>query len=713
MQEPDTGESIDLSNIENIAYIIKDAAKLATQLQDYISYATVLSIHMGNPAGYSEKDRAILLNTLLSVFENDDELILNVGWDLPDLLIEYFLPAFDSKHEILKEQPSLDPLNSLFSLLCKKGNPKEVTLKALGALASLNVSANYDKVWNKTTRDDDDDDDDVSYYRSDEINLSPAEYKSRMAVAEKYFHLKFSALFELICSTLFRVKTLYPSRFLAPTSSGLVAFLATNANALSFPGLILVVKKLYTFPQNYMSALAENGPANLAESESAALKRMLQSYITYLCQFLYSTISVNWAHRFYLEQRHEASAESNQGKLTQIHSLDTFSADVQELATNLEELARSFDLDTPSLFEKVINEYVKSYAQRAAADDPEADFVQREDPEDPEDLDTPSDFEPSKEGIFLLVTQQRFAERVAKPTAHPSFTSLIKATNQMVLDGETERNLGLVDSLCFWALWLLNTTQTAQEFNTQVPDEKLVTEYLQCLTMLATQAAANNTRLTQLFFSVIERILSLQTPQFRYDYLIDTIESCPFPIASEVSIKSLKDFLIPPSRSVYTKAIGSLSSSVAGINISKPATPKLFDPETAVLPNQYQAPATPLSESQNSKVETLIAETVAAAAAALEPQQGGPSGESVADLSQVDFGLLNIWANFLTASPLSHDSMSTLCRLFVRLVADLEAFAERADKNDGTACFAGGVEIGTFSGHVQILKMLVERIPGQ
>lgn len=90
MQEPDTGKSIDLSNIENIAYIIKDAAKLATQLQDYISYSTVLSIHMGNPTGYSEKDRAILLNTLLSVFENDDELIYNVGWDLPDLLIEYF-----------------------------------------------------------------------------------------------------------------------------------------------------------------------------------------------------------------------------------------------------------------------------------------------------------------------------------------------------------------------------------------------------------------------------------------------------------------------------------------------------------------------------------------------------------------------------------------------------------------------------------------------
>lgn len=74
-----------------------------------------------------------------------------------------------------------------------------MTLKALGALASLNVSDNYDKVWNKTARDDDD----VSYYRNDEINLSPAEYKSRLAVAEKYFHLKFSALFELICSTLF------------------------------------------------------------------------------------------------------------------------------------------------------------------------------------------------------------------------------------------------------------------------------------------------------------------------------------------------------------------------------------------------------------------------------------------------------------------------------------------------------------------------------
>lgn len=728
---------VDLGNVNNVANIIEDAAKLASELQDYISYSTLLSVHLSDPGIYTEDERLILLNRLLKVLSNDHVLLYHIGWDLPDLLIRYLLSSFDFETGPIRYILSIKPITAIFTLLAEKGNTKEVNLKALDTLEHLTVESNYNAVWklaNKDVQYEGTDPD--SYHLLDAARLSKDEYDNRVRIAERYFDIKFLALFELISNTTSTVKTSYPSRFLASTTSGLLSFFANNAKRLSYHGLIFIARRLYLFPRDYTLLLSENEQdSSISENEVKIQAKLLQSYITFLYQLMFLGTSAKWATRLYLELRHGVAAEPDQLKRERFYALNGYTATMEDLATRVEQLGYSFDLELIPLFKNVVKDYICSYNKRVG-NIQEEDTVSetstiRSDalPFDFQGAKLPDNVHLSKEGIVLLATQLRCTNRKNKDIPEfSSFADLMKVTAEIVLGGESDINIGMIDALCFWALWAIRNIKNRDQFNKQVSDEKLVIEYLQCLTLLSSKAFRDD-QLAQLIYSVINRILALQTPQFRYNYLIDTIESCPFPMASEVAIKSLKELLASPSRSIPPNEnqngkrsdVESITSSLSNIKISKS------------LPPTFQ-----LSESQNSKITRLIFSVIDSASTAIETlkRQNGeevglisssdddtenedelreskdyPKSVSGSTSSSVDFGLLIVWANFLSSSPLSRESTNKLTKKYKTLVKELNSMYKNGQDSDENKNIAeNGSEINRFLKQTQLLQSLVDRI---
>lgn len=750
----------DFGDINAIADMIEDSAKLATQVKDYISYSTILSIHLDDPTVYTEKERQILINRLLKVLENNDELVYNIGWDLPELLLGYFLSSFNFTDGKLRDTSFAKPLSSIFTILAEKGNSKEVNLKALDLLAHLTVEDNYDSIWNKTTRENDEYDGDISFYHTDALNLSHEDYLYRKTVAERYLDLKFNALFELISTTLSKVSTSYPSRFLASATSGLLSFLANNINELSAHGSIFVARRLYLFPRDYQFETPTEGKAPVSEVEHSIQIKLLQSFITFLCQLMFTKTSPKWAQRLFIELRFGVAAETDQLKRERHYVLRGNEASIEDLSSRIEQQAYSFDLDIVSLFNDTVKEYVFKYNKRTGSNNNNVEEDQvsesstiRPDvpPFDFQGAKAPDNVYLSKEGIFLLATRQRFANR--KPNNLPEFASfgdLIKLTSEMVMGGDSDLSSGVIDALCFWALWMLRNIKTHEQFYQQVSDEKQVIEYLQCLTLLANNVV-NDSQLSQLIYSVINRILSLQSSSFRCNYLIDTIESCPFSTAIEVAIKSLKDFLVPPAsftptsdktssndnkndaKSSESSAVDSVADSVAKMDITKSSNttsgPNSFNPKLAVVPNQQQhsetenaanpRPVSKLSEAQNAKITRLINSVLNSAFSAVESQQRqiaanatdtSTSNDNAADndnssSAQIDFGLLTVWANFLTVSPLTPGSMKALGGSYNNLVARMKDLynSEKEDGEDNT-------DNDMFLRQIELLEILVKHI---
>lgn len=670
---------------------------------------------------------------MLKALQADDELVYNIAWDLPDLLLGYFLSDFDFDGK-LGDTSFARPLLSIFSTIVKKGNPKELNLKALETLSNLTIEGNYNAVFHKGTRDDaeNDEDENVSYIELDTLNLPADDVYLRKQIAERYLDLKFVSLFELATKSLFRVETLYPSRFLAPTTSGLLAFLANNLPQISFHGLIFVVRRLYMFPRDFEEIKAPPGK-EVSESEIKLQVKLLQSFITFLVYLFFSQSLVKWSHRLYIELRRGVAVEPDQLKRERFYLLHGYTEQMEDLSYRLGQLAYSFDLEVEELFADLVKEYVEKYDKRAGiqhdADDDNASETSTIQPDalpfDFQGAKVADNVHLSKEGIFLLGTQSRFINR--KRPDIPEFSTLsalIKVTREIALGNENLPGAGVKDALCFWALWMLRNIKNSEQLYEQVPNEGMLIEYLQVLTMLASQFDVDE-QTGQIIYSIVTRILALATHELRYKYLVDTIESCPFPGASEVAIKMLKDFLVPPKNAkaktaeetkteteaeakteteskhdADADAVDAVGDGISRLDISKASStsagPEKFNMDVAVVPEAPSSLSTKLTAVEEEQISSIISQVVNSASSSVASQlkalnQEESDGEGTEDEGinglagsrGIDFGLLAAWANFLTASPLSAEGMKKQVGDFKKLVLELkQLYANETEESD-------------------------------
>lgn len=542
------------------------------KFQDYLSYATVLEVHIGDPTQFTEDERYILLNKLYEVLCSNDELVYNLAWNLPELLLGYFNSDFDFNHGRLMYTTFAKPLLSIFALIAEKGNSKELLLKSLETLSQLTVQQNYSdfyakgrKSQKKNTEDleDTEGEEEESDIDEDE-DLSEAEIDRKKAIAERYFDLKFVTLFELISNSLQKIQTSYPSRFLSTTTTTLLAFFASNLNDLSLHGVAFITRRLYLFARDYNPLPPSEGKPPVSEIDIQLQQKLLQSYLTFLLEMTFNMTSVSWSKRLYVELKQNVALETNPVKRARYYTLQNHSATFDDLMSRICQLALSFDMDVNPLFDDLVEEYVAKYDKQANGaksattaeydeNESETSTVQADSvPFDFQSSKTPETIHFSKEGVFLFVTQTRFSDR--RNPSSPGFKKLedlIKVTHGFLTD-ETSVGQGVRDALIFWALWSLRNIKTEEQLLEQVSNNEMLIEYMQLLSVMAQGSSERD--FSQLCFGVISRLLSLSPHTLRFGYLIDTISSCPYEGVREISIKQLKDLLVPKKLSVKPAA---------------------------------------------------------------------------------------------------------------------------------------------------------------
>lgn len=231
---------------KDIVANIKDCATESAQSQDYIGFSTVLDLYLHDWKVYSVEERITLMELICQVLDENKEMLAEVAWDLPPLL----LPFIDCDWPVrfaLKDAVQVSLFWKAFNLLANYGNPKELLLTCSEQLGHLTDPEEEtwsveDKIAEIETNLDD-------WYKTqyDDLDYMIQGYLTNMPI--RCVVIKCHALFQCIKFCVQRVKTLYPSKFLGMAVSSVLNFF-NSAPVIS--GAISVQRSLYLFLRDYM-----------------------------------------------------------------------------------------------------------------------------------------------------------------------------------------------------------------------------------------------------------------------------------------------------------------------------------------------------------------------------------------------------------------------------------------------------------------------------
>ena len=228
---------------------------------DYITYLTIVEYNL-------TKERLSSLHTAL---QNPD-LTINIGWDLVHIL----LPLLPGSQECLED-------------VAKLGNPREVILKVTELLEEMGRDDLNDIGDSNEDLEEVEDDPDAA--ENGQIAVS-----SKSTPSSANDALKFQRLVHMLTTLHPRIKTKFPSRFLATSLQAILpAYIKTSQASTSTPTLLTFIRAVATStrprlpPRAGSTVSLEPEPAPDPEastepsgSEEAALQmRLLQSFLTY------------------------------------------------------------------------------------------------------------------------------------------------------------------------------------------------------------------------------------------------------------------------------------------------------------------------------------------------------------------------------------------------------------------------------------------------
>lgn len=565
----------------------------------------MLDLYLGAAKDFTDEDKNQLLKKLLEILLVEDELVYEIAWDMPSILLPFFDSRVDFDQITLKEVSTTSTLMNIFKVLTNKGNKKELFLKSIECLGSLQVEP--------LSEDDE----------------RPAE------VAERFFELKFVALFELLSATLARVEAQYPSRFLANATAASITFIVEQLDTLSLRSLVFILRRFFMFARDYNPV---TGDKEVSELEQQLQARLLQRFVTDVASMALEKYSVKLAQRFFVELKKGVAFNQDLAVRTEAYELDETTLQFDDIVYRITQLAYSFDIEVEQLFVDLIKETHNQKKQDSQAEEEDETESPQEDHEGEESnqfdfttIKSPQNLPLSTEGIFLLATSARFHDRVNPKSLHLTFSDLIALTNRFLLDSGTDRiSAGIQDSLCFWALWVSRKV-TAAEIEA-VPQDAFFS-YLQLLMYIA--ATASQPDLRPMALSIATRLLGLGRPEARLEFLMDTVESCPFTSIREACIKLLKESITTPNRSSAKPEADAGTDTTVSDSLARLS-----------LSSSQAKPALTLSPAHLDSLQTLVL-------ADLDAILGSPEG-----ILHPEFPVLLSWLNFEAVVETAHEHVA-------------------------------------------------------
>ncbi|GEQ71777.1 hypothetical protein JCM33374_g5463 [Metschnikowia sp. JCM 33374] len=507
-------------DFHHILQILNDSAKDAIETKDYLSYSTVLDIHLSEPTRYSPQEREALLQQLLDSLAGDHELVYEVGWDIPALIIPFVDSDFDFSGPI-RSAPGVYKTLKIFEVLAHHGNAKELFLKSTELLSTLKVS---DSTGNP-------------------------DYIS------KFYDIKLYCIFELINSTLRRIHTLYPSRFLAMTVSSFVNSVYINpvTDAESFD---FVMKRMYGFARNYStppkpekSELSAEELKKIEDDENFLQRKLLTALLTE---------GVHMAMRFdmigftvsYFNHLHKLLGHDKK-------SYSDYVLDIPVMA-RLNDLALSFDLLPDEEFDDFLVSSEK-LVDFSAADDSNEDAYSGELFEklvvDFQNVfancivnSKTGSVADSLGGKLLLYTYD-VSSTNASEVVEISLKQAISMAIRVIVPGIVHRGLfhrGLVDMAVFWCWYSVQTlikSPKGLELELSSVPKIIMSTFLQAL-LYGVITFGQDSPFRYSALTLLTKILSAAPEDVSYNFIINSLRECPFQSAKPVLVGILRVLVI-------------------------------------------------------------------------------------------------------------------------------------------------------------------------
>lgn len=581
-----------------------------------------MDLYLGDPSHYAEDEREKLLGTLLEVLKADDQMVYEIAWDIPSKVLPYFESSFDFESGPLATAPCLQNALAIFGVLTSKGNPKELFLKCLECYESINLSE-HEMVKSKT-------------------------------FADRFFELKFVAIYESMFASLHKAQAQFPSRFLAMATTEMLSFLASNLEDMSIRSCYFVLRRYFMFARDYCPVNSED----TSETEQHLQRRLIQRFVTDVMAIGLQKYPAKWARRLFVEFRHGVAFNPDPLVRSSLYQLDEYTVQFNDIIYRLSQMSQSLDIDVDGSFERLVSDSVlefdadtghKSDAESESSTvipgdhvKPEFDFTKAK---------SPDSIYLSNEGLLLLATSLRFENRTNPKFLPLTFVDLVKLTKRFIMGSEEDasgrNSAGVHDALCFWALWISRKLKPS-DVQSGPLDKSQFFAYLHMLMSIA--ATSSDADLRHIAYSITARLLVLHTKEVRFEYLMDTVQFCPYPSVREATVRLLRDFAVPVKSKTATQPtekpadIDTVTTSVANIKLTSPSPPSASGPLLTLDP------------SQTAQIQSVILHLAQLVSASDE------------GLLSEDFPVLLSWLSYMRAVDTDPEQIETVRSICARIL---------------------------------------------
>lgn len=531
---------------------IEKSTEFAAETEDYLSYATVLDLALGNPHRFTAEEANTVLSKLYKSLAAHPIILFKVGWDLPELLLKYIDRFFVSEVEALIAQRPFRVVMSLFSLLCEHGNPRELLVRACDLMLSTETELNSKRMQSMSLSEEGDEQQKQhqKLSESNPTNIDSANNGFDVLDDARQENVKFCTLFEVVRFSLQKIDTPKPSSFLLQAARTMLQVADDpNADILS---VSTYARRMFLLARDFTIKNQEI----VSPEETRRVRQILCSFLSHAADVVVRNYTLKWAERLYVQMRNKvALAPPNERDF--VYTETEYTRRMSEVMSRFVQLMISYDVepqDTTGLLiglkmeDGVIVEFIKP--QRFEVEGAESlgdNFWSRQ------ILNGLS-----ISGMALLATEQHFdGSREKKSIWTTVATFSLKIFSQCV------KSKGTKDMLLYWALWISNYFESTMHEKTT--NLELLSEWLHMLLgLIATSSSPEEQFVTG---SIIARALRFQSPDYAYNFCIDIMKRSKSSDEHFVIVETLKMLI---TGKISNPELQSRSSLVSSQDCKKP-----------------------------------------------------------------------------------------------------------------------------------------------
>lgn len=546
---------------------------------DVLTLVTVIDLYADSvniKGSFDQKSE--FLQTLWSLLQQHKEMVAEIGWDLPKIVIRFIHWSNINQEHVVYDNSVLRNAMRCFNEVALFGNAKECFFTACELLSTL--SLNDDSLVTFKHFSGGEAEEESSAIPDIEIG---SDFFNR-GPQELILELRLHAVIELINTTLKRITTMYPSRFFGEAVQALHKFVSQNSNELD--DSLFILRRIYSFLRGYFpptqpldakEKLTKEELDTIDDYESAIQRKLLRHILTFSIGQLSRYKTLNGLLSFC--DTLQSSSEHSRIK-------SDYYKDLEEILSRFYQLAISFDIDLDSEFQRVcIAESKRIYRSLP----PDSEITTEEEQKkitqfvyqlaytyEMEKIANVKEISLDASGLLCLasITENSILPpknvQISVADAIYMYLRFVTPSLHSVLFD----NRSSSDCCRMWILYALtNSSSSDAAASLKTLPSYLVNVFLQVELIRASNQI--NDELRRLQFSLLTRVLCTIPEETTFDFIKDTLLSCPYEHAKCCVLAILKDLMIRQRKSINSDSnTDDLASEVAKLEIShKPSLP--------------------------------------------------------------------------------------------------------------------------------------------